>query len=90
MIFRFVDLAAWTQAAVLTDGHRIDCEHFDEKNCTIEGDCAIKTEHCKAESDKTSSCYVLWTMDNATGMCIHSFERVYLYFNDAGYMLQMQ
>lgn len=62
------DFTGWTQAAVLPDGHRIDCEHFDERNCTTEGDCAIKVEHCKVESEKTSSCYVLWTIDRDTGI----------------------
>ncbi|XP_036234301.1 activin receptor type-2B isoform X1 [Bactrocera oleae] len=61
------NFTGWTQAAVLPDGHRIDCEHFDERNCTTEGDCAIKVEHCKVESEKTSSCYVLWTIDRDTG-----------------------
>lgn len=76
--FGFADFTGWTQAAVLPDGHRIDCEHFDEKNCTMEGDCAIKVEHCKVESEKTSSCYVLWTMDSDTGIYMYTFQYCYI------------
>lgn len=55
------------ESAILPPDHNVDCEHYDEKQCQSRGDCAIKIEHCKFDSDKPPSCYVLWSRDEITG-----------------------
>ncbi|XP_023293236.2 activin receptor type-2A [Lucilia cuprina] len=56
-----------SESAILPPDHNVDCEHYDEKECMTRGDCATKIEHCKFDSDKPPSCYVLWSRDEMTG-----------------------
>ncbi|KAI9584893.1 activin receptor type-2A [Glossina fuscipes] len=65
MMLRILSLS---EAFILPpESHKIDCEFFNETNCTEKGDCATKVEHCETESDKLSDCYVLWSIDKVTG-----------------------
>uniref|UniRef100_A0A1A9WMM2 Uncharacterized protein n=1 Tax=Glossina brevipalpis TaxID=37001 RepID=A0A1A9WMM2_9MUSC len=67
MMLRILSLS---EAFILPpESHKIDCEFYNETNCTEKGDCATKVEHCETESDKLSDCYVLWSIDKATGEC---------------------
>lgn len=56
--------------AILPEGHNINCEHYDEKDCNTSNDCGITIERCQVEADKFPSCYVLWSADDVTGMCL--------------------
>ncbi|XP_002001200.3 activin receptor type-2A [Drosophila mojavensis] len=56
------------RGAVLPEGHNINCEHYDEKDCTTHNDCSITIERCQVEADKSPSCYVLWSADEVTGI----------------------
>ncbi|EDW67566.1 activin receptor type-2A [Drosophila virilis] len=54
--------------AILPEGHNINCEHYDEKDCNTSNDCGITIERCQVEADKFPSCYVLWSADDVTGI----------------------
>uniref|UniRef100_A0A1I8MWT9 Serine/threonine-protein kinase receptor n=1 Tax=Musca domestica TaxID=7370 RepID=A0A1I8MWT9_MUSDO len=54
-------------SSILPPEYKVLCEHYDENNCTTNGDCAVRTEQCKIDSEKPPSCYVLWSKNNRTG-----------------------
>ncbi|XP_034114847.1 LOW QUALITY PROTEIN: activin receptor type-2B [Drosophila sulfurigaster albostrigata] len=62
------NLLQLTAGAILPDGHNINCEHYDEKECNTNGVCTTTIEHCQVEPDKFPSCYALWTFDEKTGI----------------------
>lgn len=55
------------KSAILPTDYKVICEHYDERNCTEFGDCAVTPKSCKIDSEKPPSCYVLWTKDERTG-----------------------
>ncbi|XP_068153576.1 activin receptor type-2A [Drosophila tropicalis] len=54
-----------SNGAILTDGHHIYCEQYDEKNCK---DCSVSIGECQVEADKSPSCYALWMFNETTGV----------------------
>lgn len=54
-------------AAFVNTPFQMECEMFDEKNCTANKKCATTIETCKVDQEnpeKPSTCYTLW---NSTG-----------------------
>lgn len=46
---------------------KVECEQYDDRNCSRSpAQCKSVVETCKIDSDKSPSCYVLWSTDPAT------------------------
>ncbi|ALC45439.1 put [Drosophila busckii] len=60
-------LVHFSAGAILPEGHNIYCQHYDEKDCSPGEECAMSTEQCQVEGEKSPSCYALWSFDELTG-----------------------